>query len=256
MSVLFKSRKALACLPAICLLAVAVHSAMDSDLKITPKYDDSSVEVALVDPEELQPPPPESEPEPAVEPPPAPEDDVVEAPVIAPPPPPELKPPQPKPQPPKVKAQVVKTAPIPPKPQAVVQAPAPAPAPAPTSAPAVPVAVAAKPVAQAPRTSPADLENRYIARLLAELEKYKQYPRGREASLQRPEGNVVVWLLIDRSGKVLDSGIEKKATNMLLNRAAQTSLKRLEQVVPFPEEGFSGKDKYRFSATLVYNIEQ
>ena len=67
---------------------------------------------------------------------------------------------------------------------------------------------------------------------------------------------MVVWLLVDRSGKVLDSGIEKKATNMLLNRAAQTSLKRLDQVVPFPEESFSGKDRYRFSATLVYNIEQ
>ena len=252
MSVLFKSRRAIACLPAICLLAVAVHSAMDSPLKITPKYDDSTVEIALIDPEELQPPPPEPEPEPIVdEPPPPPDVEVVEEHVIEPPPPPKPKPPAPKPQPPKPKPQVVKAAPTPPKPQPVVQAPAPAP----TAAPQAPVAVA-KPVAQAPRANPADLESRYIARLLAELEKYKQYPRGREASLQRPEGNVVVWLLVDRSGKVLDSGIEKKATNMLLNRAAQTSLKRLDQVVPFPEESFSGKDKYRFSATLVYNIEQ
>ncbi|MQT91018.1 energy transducer TonB family protein [Pseudomonas helleri] len=250
MSVLFKSRKALACLPAICLLAVAVHSAMDSSLKITPKYDDTTVEIALIDPEELLPPPPE--PEPVVEePPPPPEVEVVEEQVIEPPPPPKPKPPAPKPQPPKPKPQVVKATPTPPKPQPVVQAPAPAPA----ATPPAPVAVA-RPVAQAPRANPADLESRYIARLLAELEKYKQYPRGREASLQRPEGNVVVWLLVDRSGKVLDSGIEKKATNMLLNRAAQTSLKRLDKVVPFPEETFSGKDKYRFSATLVYNIEQ
>jgi periplasmic protein TonB len=229
MSVLFKSRKALACLPAIGLLAVAVYSATESQLKITPKYDDSTVEVALIDPAELlPPPPPEPEPEPVVEPPPPP------------PPKPKPKPPEPKVQPPKPKPQVAKVAPTPPKPtpqpapRPVVQAPVPAPA---------------------LRTNPADLENRYIARLLAELEKYKQYPRGREASLQRPEGNVVVWLLVDRSGKVLDSGIEKKANNMLLNRAAQTSLKRLEQVVPFPEDSFSGKDRYRFSATLVYNIE-
>jgi protein TonB len=122
---------------------------------------------------------------------------------------------------------------------------------APQPKPAAPV-VAAKPAAQ---SRPVDEEARYIARLLAELEKYKQYPRGREASLQRPEGNVVVWLVVNRSGKVLDSGIEKKANNMLLNRAAQTSLRRLEQVVPFPEDSFSGKDNYRFSATLVYNIE-
>jgi protein TonB len=261
MSVLFKSRKALACLPAIGLLAVAVYSATESQLKITPKYDDSTVEVALIDPAELlPPPPPEPEPEPVVEPPPPPPvEEVVEAEIEQPPPPPKPKPKpkptEPKVQPPKPKPQVAKVAPTPPKPtpqpapRPVVQAPVPAPAPTPVAA--------AKPQAPAPapRANPADLENRYIARLLAELEKYKQYPRGREASLQRPEGNVVVWLLVDRSGKVLDSGIEKKANNMLLNRAAQTSLKRLEQVVPFPEDSFSGKDRYRFSATLVYNIE-
>ncbi|NMY54102.1 energy transducer TonB [Pseudomonas sp. WS 5051] len=251
MSVFFKSRKAIACLPAICLLAVAVHSSMDTDLKITPKYDDSSVEVALIDLDELLPPPPEPEPEPEqVAELPPPEEEVVEAVEIAPPPPPKPKPPAPRPPPPKPKPQVVKAVPTPPRPQPqpVLQAPTPAPATAPHVAPA-------RPIAQAPRANPADLESRYIARLLAELEKYKQYPRGREASLQRPQGNVVVWLLVDRSGKVLDSGIEKKATNMLLNRAAQTSLQRLDKVVPFPEESFSGKDKYRFSATLVYNTE-
>ncbi len=251
MSVFFKSRKAIACLPAICLLAVAVHSSMDTDLKITPKYDDSSVEVALIDLDELLPPPPEPEPEPEqVAELPPPEEEVVEAVEIAPPPPPKPKPPAPRPPPPKPKPQVVKAVPTPPRsqPLPVLQAPTPAPATAPPVAPA-------RPIAQAPRANPADLESRYIARLLAELEKYKQYPRGREASLQRPQGNVVVWLLVDRSGKVLDSGIEKKATNMLLNRAAQTSLQRLEKVVPFPEESFSGKDKYRFSATLVYSTE-
>ena len=244
MSVFFKSRKAIACLPAICLLAVAVHSAMNTDLKITPKYDDSSVEVALVDLDELMPPPPPPEPEPVevVELPP-PVEEVVEAVVIEPPPPPKPKPPAPKPL-------VAKAVPPAPRPQTVAQAPAPSPV---TAAPAL--VAPAPPAAPAPRTPSPDLESRYIARLLAELEKYKQYPRGREASLQRPQGNVVVWLLVDRSGKVLDSGIEKKASNMLLNRAAQTSLQRLDKVVPFPEESFSGKDKYRFSATLVYNTE-
>lgn len=255
MSVLFKSRKAIACLPAICLLAVAIHSALQAELKITPKYDESTVELALIDPEELQP-PPEPEPEPAPEPPPPPPpEEVVEAPVIEepPPPPPKPKPPLPKPQPPKPKPQVAKAVPKPAAPQpAAVQpvAQVPRPAPAPAAPPVRPAPV------PAPRANPADQENRYIARLLAELEKYKQYPRGREASLQRPEGNVVVWLLIDRSGTVLDSGIEKKANNMLLNRAAQTSLRRLDKVVPFPEDSFAGKPNYRFSATLVYNIEE
>ncbi|MEB0144632.1 energy transducer TonB, partial [Pseudomonas sp. CCC4.1] len=98
MSVFFKSRKAIACLPAICLLAVAVHSSMDTDLKITPKYDDSSVEVALIDLDELLPPPPEPEPEPEqVAELPPPEEEVVEAVEIAPPPPPKPKPPAPRP---------------------------------------------------------------------------------------------------------------------------------------------------------------
>ena len=101
----------------------------------------------------------------------------------------------------------------------------------------------------------AALESRYTAALRAELERYKQYPRGREASLQRPEGNVVIWLMVDRNGSVLDSGIETKAKNMLLNKAAQTSLRRLEKVTPFPQEAFGGKDRYRFTATFVYNVE-
>ncbi|NIE77508.1 energy transducer TonB [Pantoea sp. Tr-811] len=250
MSALFKSRKVLACLPAICLLAVAVHSAMKADLKITPKYDDSTVEVALIDPAELQPepePPPPPPPEPVAEPLPEPDPEPVVQ-VPEPPPKPKPKPPEPKPQPPKPKPQLAKPAPMP-APQPVASNPAPAkPAPAPA------VAKAAPPPAP-PAVNTAALENSYIAALLAELEKYKQYPRGREASLQRPVGNVVIWLLVDRSGAVLDSGIEKKAASMLLNKAAQTSLRRIEQVRPFPQAVFEGKDKYRFTATLVYNIE-
>ncbi|MFJ4346568.1 energy transducer TonB [Pseudomonas sp. NPDC089401] len=246
MSALYKSRKALACLPAICLLAVAVHSAMKADLKITPRYDDSTVEVALIDPAELQPqPPPPPPPEPQVQPLPEPDPEpVVEVP--EPPPKPRPKPPVPKPQPARPQTQVAKTAPAP---QPQVSDPAPA---KPTPAPTVAKAAAPPPP---PAVNTAALENSYIAALLAELEKYKQYPRGREASLQRPVGNVVIWLLVDRSGAVLDSGIEKKAASMLLNKAAQTSLRRIEQVRPFPQAVFEGRDKYRFTATLVYNIE-
>lgn len=249
MSVLFKSRKALACLPAICLLVIAVQSALKAELKITPKYDETTVEVALIDPADLQPePPPEPpppEPEPVPEPPPEPDPEPV---VELPEPPPKPRPPEPKPQPPKPKPQVAKPAPPQPTPQPVV-------AKAVESKPAAVATPAPPPPPAPPKVNTAALENSYIAALHAELEKYKQYPRGREASLQRPEGNVVIWLVIDRGGKVLDSGIEKKAASMLLNKAAQTSLRRIEQVRPFPDAVFEGRDKYRFIATLVYNIE-
>ncbi|WP_095154158.1 energy transducer TonB [Pseudomonas sp. Irchel 3E13] len=251
MSVLFKSRKVIACLPAICLLVIAVQSALKAELKITPKYDETTVEVALIDPADLQPepvpPPPPPEPEPVPEPPPEPDPEpVVELP--EPPPKPKPKPPEPKPQPPKPKPQVAKPA----SPQPAAQ---PAVAPAVASKPPAAATPAPPPPPAPPKVNIAALENSYIAALHAELEKYKQYPRGREASLQRPEGSVVIWLLIDRGGKVLDSGIEKKAVSMLLNKAAQTSLRRIEQVRPFPEAVFEGRDKYRFIATLVYNIE-
>ncbi len=253
MSILFKSRKALACLPAICLVALAVQSALKADLKISPKYDDSTVEVALIDPAELQPEPlpepPPPEPEPLPEPLPEPDPEpVVELP--EPPPKPNPKPPEVKPQLPKPKPEVVKPTPKPePAKPVVAQAAVSKPTPAPVSStPAV-----APPAA--PVVNVAALESSYIAALHAELEKYKQYPRSREASLQRPVGNVVIWLLIDRGGRVLDSGIEKKAASMLLNKAAQTSLRRIEQVRPFPKDVFGGRDKYRFNATLVYNIE-
>ena len=219
-----------------------------------PKYDDSAVEIALVDPADFMPPPPE--PEPVVEaPPPEPEplpEPEVEEPVV-------IEPPKPKPIPKPVPKPVVKQVEKP-KPQVVKQEPKPAPpvvakaapAPAPTPAPA-PVSVPVAP--PAPRDNSAAMEGVYTAALRKELEKYKQYPRGREASLQRPEGNVVVWLLVDRVGNVLDAGIESKATSMLLNKAAQTSLRRLEKVSPFPSEAFQGKDKQRFTATFSYNVE-
>ena len=105
------------------------------------------------------------------------------------------------------------------------------------------------------RIDSAALENRYAAALRGELEKHKQYPRGREASLQRPQGDVVVWLIVDRAGNVLEAGVEGKANNMLLNRAAQNSLRRMEKVSPFPGDAFAGKDRQRFTATFSYNLE-
>ncbi|TWI54819.1 protein TonB [Pseudomonas duriflava] len=263
MSAIYKTRKVLACMPSACLLAAMVYSATHDDLQIKPKYDESTVEVALIDLAELAPPPepvpevaPPPEPEPVPEEPSPPVEPVVaEAEVIEPPKPkPKPKPkPVEKPKPPVAKPAppkpVVKTEPARPKPapsQPVARAPAPvAPKPAPVSA-----------LSPAPAINTAALESTYTAALRRELEKYKQYPHGREASLQRPEGAVVLWLVVDRRGNVIDSGIETKARNMLLNRAAQTSLRRMERVSPFPAEAFAGKEQQRFTVTFNYTAEQ
>ncbi len=253
---LYRTRKLLACLLPAGLLLLVIYSSQLQRLQIMPVYDESTVEVALVDASELlavaEPPPPAPEPVPV-----EPEPPVVEPetePLV-------IEPPKPKP--------VVKPKPAVPKPMvAKPLPPKPASAPVAQSVPAAPqpaVAAAPKPVATpAPAPAPASApaapasafkESLYTAALRKELEKHKQYPSGREASLQRPQGDVVIWLEVDRAGNVLDSGIENKAPNMLLNRAAQTSLRRVEKVSPFPADAFSGKNKQRFTATFSYNVE-
>ena len=47
---IYRTRKFIACVPAACLLLVFVYSASSQSLQMKPKYDDSAVEIALVDP--------------------------------------------------------------------------------------------------------------------------------------------------------------------------------------------------------------
>ncbi|MDU7467656.1 MAG: energy transducer TonB, partial [Serratia marcescens] len=129
----------------------------------------------------------------------------------------------------------------------------------PTPAPAAPRALVSKPAAQpapaapaAPKVNAQAIENGYLLALRRELEQRKRYPSGRQASLERPQGNVEVWLEVDRSGRVLSSGIANKAASMLLNRAAMSSLQSISSVKPFPSEAFAGQTTKRFTATFNY----
>ncbi|AOE67120.1 energy transducer TonB [Pseudomonas fluorescens] len=236
MYVLFRARQLLGSVPALIALVLIALGIQSQTLKVEPVYDESAVELALVEPE------PEVVPEPVVEqepPPPVIEDE--EAPP-APPPPPKPEPkPKPKPQP---KPVITKTAPTAPpvaaaKPAPPVVAPA-----APTPAPPAP-----------PKVDSQALEGGYLKGLRNELDTYKQYPTGRQASLERPTGEVVIWLLVDRQGRVLDSGLQTQASSMLLNRAATNSLRRIKQVKPFPEQAFGGRNEQRFTATFNYSVQ-
>jgi len=187
-------------------------------------------------------------PEPVVEqepPPPVIEDEEAEP---APPPPPPKPLPKPKPEPkpkPVPKPVVAKPTPTPtPPPVAAKPAPAPVAQAAPTPAPPAP-----------PKVDSQALEGGYLKGLRNELDTYKQYPTGRQASLERPTGEVVVWLLVDRQGRVLDSGLQTQASSMLLNRAATNSLRRIKQVKPFPEQAFGGRNEQRFTATFNYSVQ-
>ncbi|VVN08968.1 energy transducer TonB [Pseudomonas lurida] len=242
MYVLFRARQLLGSVPALIALVLIALGIQSQTLKVEPVYDESAVELALVEPE------PEVPPQPVVEqapPPPVIEDEEAE-PVPPPPPPKPLPKPEPKPKPK-------------PLPKPVVAKPAPAPTPPPVAAKPAPTAVAQVAPTPAPPAPPKvdgqALEGGYLKGLRNELDTYKQYPTGRQASLERPTGEVVVWLLVDRQGRVLDSGLQTQASSMLLNRAATNSLRRIKQVKPFPEQAFGGRNEQRFTATFNYSVQ-
>ncbi len=241
---LFRVRQLLGSVPAVIALVLIAMGIQSQTLKVEPVYDESAVELALVEPE------PQVIPEPVVEPPPPPpviEDEEAEP---APPPPPPKPAPKPEPKPKPVPKPVVAAKPT----------QAPSPAPAKPAAPAVikptPAAVAPTPAPPAPpKVDGQALEGGYLKGLRNDLDTYKQYPTGRQASLERPSGEVVVWLLVDRQGRVLDSGLQTQASSMLLNRAATNSLRRIKQVKPFPEQAFGGRNEQRFTATFNYSVQ-
>jgi len=242
MYVLFRARQLLGSVPALIALVLIALGIQSQTLKVEPVYDESAVELALVEPE------PEVIPQPVVEqapPPPVIEDEEAE-PAPPPPPPKPLPKPEPKPKPK-------------PLPKPVVAKPAPAPTPPPVAAKPAPTAVAQVAPTPAPPAPPKvdgqALEGGYLKGLRNELDTYKQYPTGRQASLERPSGEVVVWLLVDRQGRVLDSGLQTQASSMLLNRAATNSLRRIKQVKPFPEQAFGGRNEQRFTATFNYSVQ-
>ena len=242
MYVLFRARQLLGSVPALIALVLIALGIQSQTLKVEPVYDESAVELALVEPE------PEVIPEPVVEqepPPPVIEDEEAEP---APPPPPPKPLPKPKPEP--------KPKPVP---KPVVAKPSPTPTPPPVAAKPAPAPVAQAAPTPAPPAPPLGdgqaLEGGYLKGLRNELDTYKQYPTGRQASLERPTGEVVVWLLVDRQGRVLDSGLQTQASSMLLNRAATNSLRRIKQVKPFPEQAFGGRNEQRFTATFNYSVQ-
>lgn len=244
MFLLYRIRHFLSWLVALAALGAIYEVNKQPPLKIQPHYDQTTMELSLAAPEPVaQPVPVEPPPPPPEEPPPPPEEPPVAAEEPTPPPPK----PKPKPKPEVKKPEPVK------KVAAVKRAATVKPAePAPAPVPPKPAPAAAKPATPQSQVNSAGQENGYQQALRGQLEATKRYPTGRQAALERPQGSVEVWLEVDRSGRVLGSGISKRATSMLLNRAALSSLQALTQVKPFPAEAYVGQNTKRFSATFTY----
>lgn len=181
MYLLYRSRHLFSWLPALIVAGCLLFASQQAALKIQPRYDETAIELALVEPEPAPEPQPQTPPDPQPEPPP-PEPEPIPEPVVpAPEPIVEAKPvpkpqPKPKPKPVKEKAKPVekpKATPAPAAPRALVSKPAAQPA------PAAPVA---------PKVNAQAIENGYLLALRRELEQRKRYPSGRRGLARAPAG--------------------------------------------------------------------
>ncbi|MQR00697.1 TonB family protein [Glaciimonas sp. GS1] len=231
----YRFRDALAILPSILILAILIFAGIQKAAKSEAHTDDSLVQIALMEPEPPMP------PVTAPTPPPTPTPPQVSKPV------PLIQPIRP-PRPP----QTVSATPNTNSPSAEVAAPPTPPkivaAPAPVVAATSPAPEPAPPVA---KPNSASVEASYVAKVRAHLNSIKRYPTGREASLQRPQGKVKIWFVLNRDGTLAEQGIEESSNSMLLDEAARKTINRAT-FSAFPESSWAGEATHRFSAELEF----
>jgi len=192
----------------------------------------------------------------------------------APPPPPPPPPPEPpKPEPPKLEPRKPVAMPQPARPlappppptplltatpeapqrvdQPVVQRPVeppppppPAPAPAPAAAPA--------PIAPPPAPAIDDAAARasYIRGLSAAVAKQKRYPR--LAQQRGWQGEVMLHVVVDASGRLLDVSVERSSGFEALDREA---LEMVRRAAPFPFANGMKKEDVSMSLPVVFRLE-
>lgn len=97
------------------------------------------------------------------------------------------------------------------------------------------------------------LQNTYLATVREAIEEQKRYPDSKDARLQQPSGIVTVWLVLNRSGELVNSGIENSAGS-LLDRAAKESVKRAS-FPPFPASAWPNEQQHRFTAELNFHSQ-
>jgi len=160
--------------------------------------------------------------------------------------------------------------PPPPKPEAVKPpepkvAPAPAPAPAPERQTTEVAAAPVSPGAVGERVAPGagsgaaatsggnpGLEADYYARLLAWLEKHKEYPRG--AQLRRQQGVAHLRFSIDSTGRVLSYRLERSSGYETLDDAVERMIRRAGQLPPIPAA--LGKERLDLVVPVQFFLRQ
>ena len=100
--------------------------------------------------------------------------------------------------------------------------------------PPVEAAAPADPVVAAPTASDAT-QRQYLARLLAWLERHREYPA--TARQRDIEGRAVVRFRLDDTGRLGAHGIERSAGHGILDEAALVTLRRADPM-PAPPDGY------------------
>jgi protein TonB len=124
--------------------------------------------------------------------------------------------------------------------------------PSPAAAPS-PVQAAAPARPAAPSNPSADIQNRYAAALRAYLQSIRRYPNTKEARMLHPQGTAELWFVLDRSGALVEAGIEQGAGSPILDRAALATV-RGGTYPPFPDDAFPGEGTRRFTVKLDYQL--
>jgi protein TonB len=94
------------------------------------------------------------------------------------------------------------------------------------------------------------LESTYFASVLAAVEQQKRYPMTKDARLQHPRGTVIVLLVLDRSGKLLDSSIAQSAGSILDRQALETVQRA--SYPPFPATVWPSETQHRFEVSVYF----
>ena len=115
------------------------------------------------------------------------------------------------------------------------------------------VAAPTKPVAKKPTLTTAQkaaIENEYLQKLKAHIEKYKFYPK--RAKRLRQQGSVKVSFVLNKNGQINSVKIIKKCPFKRLNKATIELFDKMTHFQPIPKE--LNKTSWELKVPITYNI--
>lgn len=107
------------------------------------------------------------------------------------------------------------------------------------------------PVFEASKASTTSLERAYVNEIKSLLEKKKAYPTSRQASIERPEGDVEICMSLNRKGELITSDLVSRSGSIILDRSAQRLVSSLSYPA-FPVGAFGEDSKRSFCVVLEY----